>query len=227
MPTQNKYNILVKYPTRSRPQLFLKTLSEYIAKASDNDSIQYIISYDIDDKSMTHEVIETAMYFHPNVKVFAGHGISKIEACNRDIEKADKWDILLLISDDMECKAQGWDNLIRESMKVEYPDTDGCLWFHDGSDQRFISTLSCIGNKYYNRFGYIYHPSYKSFFCDNEYTEVAKALKKIKFIETVIVKHQHPSWGGKVQFDSLYLRNDKYWTHDENNFITRRANGYK
>lgn len=227
MPTQNKQRILVKYPTRSRPNLFLKTLSEYVAKASDNESIQYLISYDIDDKSMTFEVIEKALSFHPNVKVIAGYSTNKIEACNRDIEKADDWDVLLLVSDDMECKAQGWDNFIRQSMEQEYPDTDGCLWFHDGSQQKFISTLSCIGRKYFDRFGYIYHPSYKSFFCDNEYTEVAKSLKKIKFLETVIIKHQHPSWGGEVQFDALYMRNDKHWSHDENNFIRRRANGYK
>jgi hypothetical protein len=221
------WNLLIKYPTRSRPELFLKTLSEYIQKADNNTFNQYLISCDIDDIKMSDEVIKKAEALHPNVKVIRGEGFNKIEACNRDIEKASDWDIVLLISDDMQVIKEGWDNAIRQYMKSLYPDLDGCLWFHDGSQQQAISTLSCMGRKYYDRFGYLYHPSYKSFYCDDEYTEVAKSLNKITFIEKVIVKHQHPCWGGGVQSDALYMRNDRYWTEDKNNYKTRKANGFK
>jgi hypothetical protein len=120
------YKILCKFPTRTRPQLFLKTLGEYISKASNNSFIQYLISYDSDDETMTPEVIKQAESLHENVKLIQGTSNNKIEACNRDIEKADDWDILILISDDMECKADGWDERLRNDMKVNYPDTDGC-----------------------------------------------------------------------------------------------------
>jgi len=36
--------LIIKLPTRKRPDLFLKTLSEYIRKAAEDN--QYIISYD-------------------------------------------------------------------------------------------------------------------------------------------------------------------------------------
>jgi hypothetical protein len=219
------YKILCKFPTRTRPELFLKTLSEYISKASNNSFIQYLISYDSDDETMTSEVIKDAESLHKNIKLIPGTSKNKIEACNRDIEKADDWDILILISDDMECKVQGWDERIREDMKVNFLDTDGCLWYHDGA-QSFISTLSVIGRKYFDRFNYIYHPSYKSFFCDNEYTEVATNLKKIKNIPHMIIKHQHPSWVAGLKSDALYLRNDAYWGADELNYNKRKAGGF-
>lgn len=219
------FKILAKYPTRSRPDLFLKTLSEYINLANDNSTIQYLISYDADDVTMSLDVIEKAIALHPNVVMVEGEGVNKIEACNRDIEKAEEWDICLLISDDMEIKADGWDDKLRQDMNRFYPDTDGCLWYFDGS-QSEICTLSCVGKKYYDRFEYLYHPSYKSFYCDNEFTEVAQSTNQIKFISQTIIKHQHPAWGGGVKEDALYRRNDIYWNNDSNNYQKRKANGF-
>lgn len=216
--------LLCKYPTRQRPDLFLKTLSGYIEKASDNSSIQYLISYDEDDE-LTKLVIDSALKLHPNVKSYCSPGSTKIEACNRDVEKANDWDVLLLISDDMECIAQGWDQKIINDFNRFFPDFDGCMWYHDGA-QVSICTLSCIGRKYYDRFGYIYHPSYKSFFCDNEFTEQAQQLGKIKLESRLIIKHQHPSWVNGIEADSLYIRNDRYWNADETNYHQRKAKGW-
>ena len=68
-------------------------------------------------------------------------------------------------------------NSIRQKMIKHFPDTDGVLWFFDGW-RKDLNTLCIIGRKYYERFGYIYHPDYKSFWCDAEFTEVANKLKK-------------------------------------------------
>jgi hypothetical protein len=57
-----------------------------------------------------------------------------------------------------------------------------------------FNTLCILGKKYYDRFGYIYHPSYKSFWCDNEFTDVANELGKQTFIDKVIIRHVHPDW---------------------------------
>lgn len=213
--------ILVKYPTRSRPEQFLKTLKEYITRASDNFLIQYLISYDDDDTTMTKEVIGSAKSFHPNVVVYSGKGVSKIEACNRDIEKANDWDIILLISDDMHVKINGWDSRIKEDFKGH----DGCVWYWDKA-QKSICTLSCMHRSYYNKFNYLYHPSYFSFFCDNEFTEVAQAASKMKFIAIPMIQHVHPGWDSMVPTDKLYDQNNKYWDIDLKNYENRKANGF-
>jgi hypothetical protein len=218
------YNILVKFPTRSRPELFLKTLEGYINTANDNSKIEYLISVDEDDESMTIDVLNRVKNLNvPNIHIEFGTSESKIHACNRGVEKASDWQILLLVSDDMHVQQVAWDTKIRNDMQRLCPDTDGCLWYHDGSHQKQISTLSCMGRKYYDRFGYIYHPSYKSFWCDNEYTEVAQRMGKITFIDNVIVKHNHPAWYADVKTDDLYRRNDTHWNHDIENYNKRKA----
>lgn len=216
------YKILVKYPTKSRPDLFLKTLSEYIQRAVNNHAIQYLVSIDEDDVSMTEEVIEKAKALHQNVVVYKGQSKNKIQACNADIEKAKHWDICLLISDDMQVGAYAWDDRIRKDMNQFFPDTDGCLWYHDGA-QKHICTLSCVGRNYFGRFGYLYHPSYKSFFCDNEFTDIALKLGKMRFFQTCLIRHQHPAWVGHVQEDALYKNNNQYWAADEANYKKRMA----
>lgn len=222
-------NILIKFPTRSRPELFLKTLKEYIDNAADLSNLKFIVSYDSDDDSMTDRMIvdclhyNNILYENKSISFYPGESKSKIHACNRNVEAIKDWDILLLVSDDMHVQIKDWDTIIRNDMTQLYPDTDGCLWYHDGSQQRQISTLSCIGRKYYDRFGYIYHPSYKSFWCDNEYTEVAKRLGKITFIDNVIIKHNHPAWYSEVKTDDLYKRNDLHWNHDVENYHNRKT----
>lgn len=215
--------ILVKYPTRSRPELFLKTISDYYNKAFDNSNIEYIVSYDIDDESMTDQVIEQAIKICPQLKCYGGTSESKIHACNRDVERSIGWDIILLISDDMEVQIENWDQIIRDDFKELFPGGDGALWYHDGSKQKVITTLSCMDRKYYDRFGYIYYPGYKSFFSDNEFTDIAKSLNKIVFIDDVIIKHQHPNWGGGVKTDELYEKNNGPWDHDQALYNQRRA----
>lgn len=220
------YRILVKFPTRSRPEQFLKTLSEYYSKAKDNSKIEYLISYDLDDSKMTPMIISRAESLGSNVKMIGGYSKSKIDACNRDIEKAGKWDIVLLVSDDMFIQVDGWDEVVRDKMKLNYPDTDGCLWFND-SHQNRICTLSCVGNKYYKRFNYLYHPSYKSLWCDNEFTDVANKLKKMTYLDLKLVNHQHPCWGRKVANDDLYRINESFFKLDGDNYQKRKAMNFE
>jgi hypothetical protein len=214
--------ILVKFPTRSRPEQFLKTLSEWYNKAKDNSNIEYLISYDKDDSKMSPTVIARAKSIGNNIKLVPGYSKSKIDACNRDIKKAAAWDIVLLISDDMFIQVDGWDEILRDNMKKHYPDTDGCLWFHD-SHQKRICTLSCMGKKYYNRFNYMYHPDYKSLWCDNEFTDVANKLHRMTYIDIKLVNHQHPCWGRAVPTDDLYRVNEGFFKIDQLTYNRRKA----
>jgi len=214
-------NILVKYPTRQRPELFLEVLTDYIKKASDNTKIKYLISYDEDDKTMTPAFIERAQSLGDNVILVSGTSKSKIDACNRDINDINwQWDVLLLVSDDMHVQSDNWDQIIRDDMYLHFPDTDGCLWYDD-SDQKRVCTLTCMGQRYYERFLYVYHKDYKSFFCDNEYTDVALDMDKMVMLNTRIIKHEHPAWKGSVKQDELYTHNDKFWNEDKLTYARR------
>jgi len=217
--------ILLKYPTRQRPQQFLARLREWVLQADRRDLISVVVSYDDDDPTMTLGVIAEATGIHPAIACHGGISESKIHAINRDMDKGGDWDIVLIISDDFFCRRRGWDSMVAEQMAKYFPDTDGSLWFYDGS-QRKINTLPCLGRKYYDRFGYIYHPGYKSFFCDNEQTDVGLGDRKLVFIDTPIATHEHPAWGGGMKRDALYDRNNKFWKADEALYHSRKAAGF-
>lgn len=219
-------HILIKYPTRGRPRQFLTTLSDWLSMASDPARLAVLVSYDENDATMTPEVIAKAEALHPPVVCVRGTSESKIHACNRDLnEYTDAWDVVLLVSDDFWCVRQGWDEIIRRQMTARFPDTDGALWFWDGA-QVAINTLECVGRKRYDFFGYLYRPEYRSFFCDNEQSDVGLRDGKLVYIRDSIAHHQHPAWLGGMKSDATYARNNRFWAQDNATYLRRKAEGF-
>ena len=181
--------MLYKYPTRERPLLFSRTLAKWYENM-ELDDFEFLISCDTDDRYMNSDEARNFMSKFRNLTYRYDENTSKIEACNRGVSEKN-FDIVVLVSDDMVPETKGYDRVIVESMKKDFPDTDGSLWFFDGYNEN-INTLSILGRKYYDRFGYIYHPSYITQWCDQEHTDVALSLKKMKKYDNVIVRHVHP-----------------------------------
>jgi hypothetical protein len=160
------------------------------------------------------------------VKIFYSDNTSKIQAVNADMDKVDwNWDIVILVSDDMIPKVKGYDDRIREKMPTS---TDGIVWINDGTQEHVLNTLSILGRTMYNSFGYIYHPSYKSFFCDTEFSDLCKGIltSKCSYIDEVLIKHEHPGTGFPQKHDSLYQRNQQYWIEDMKTYISRKNYQY-
>jgi hypothetical protein len=205
--------LLVKFPTRNRKNKFFKVLRQYQNLCENLDNTYFLITLDNDDESMNPSDVEDIFNTFKNVKVIYGTSNSKIHAVNRDIELVNDWDIVLLASDDMTPKVKGYDNIIRNKMKEFYSDTDGILWFNDGFQGEKLNTLCVLGKKYYERFNYIYHPDYKSCWSDNEFMEVGKILKKQTYIDSVIIKHEHPDWGYGNR-DQIHTNNINDYQYD-------------
>lgn len=220
--------ILFKFATRSRPEKFLQGLDNIYNFLDDKENYHILISADRDDETMLDKTLLTEYkkrLEYMNMTLVFGESKTKIEAINADMDKAPKWDILVNYSDDMEFFKQGFDNHIRDCFKKFYPDLDGNLHFNDGYVKEKISTMSIMGYPYYKRFDYIYHPSYKSLFCDNEYTIIANRLNKIVYIHEQIFKHNHfVNIGSKP--DKLYEKNEALYKQDEDTFTVRVRMGF-
>ncbi len=162
------------------------------------------------------------------LNIHFGNSRSKIQACNADIDKAADWDAVLLMSDDMIIQRHGFDDVIADEFSHHHPDYDGALWFCDGteSSNRGLCTLSILGREYYDRFGYIYNPQYKSFYCDNEYTEIGTQTGKLTKLPYCIIRHNHPDWGGTFDQDKLYAKNNRFWAQDERTYFHRRGKNF-
>jgi hypothetical protein len=218
------FKILVKYPTRERPEQFFKTLDLYIQRANSINNLVFLVTCDTDDSTMNNIAIVQRLEKYKdicNLFYFFGNSTTKIEAINGDIDKIDfnLWDILLVASEDLE-PVTNYDNIIQNDFKKYFPDTDGVMWYNDGAQSRTM-TLIFMGKKYYLRFNYIAHPSYKSLWSDNEFTEVAKYLNKYHKSNEIILSHNHPAWG-KGEYDNLYIRNESYMNTDKDNFYKRK-----
>lgn len=201
--------------------------------ANHPELIGVCVSADSDDTTMTRSlvsdeiksIVKSASYS----SVFYGNNKSKIEAVNADMEKIEyPWDIVVLVSDDMIPQVRGYDDVIRNYMLSKFPDTDGILWFNDGTQGKNLNTLSIMGRKMYESFGYIYHPSYKSLFCDTEFTDLCNGslASKCLYIDYCIIRHEHPGTGFKEKIDALYATNQKYWNEDMGTYIDRKKYNY-
>ncbi|NDC78449.1 MAG: hypothetical protein EBZ67_11335 [Chitinophagia bacterium] len=212
--------ILIKFPTRGRPDNFFRALDLYLNNAEDPGRLRVQVTIDDDDLAMTAPEVLERLAGYPRVVLTRGMSTCKIHAINRDL-LMDVWDILLLASDDMIPVEKGYDNIIRSRMQEHYPDTDGVLWFNDGN-RADLNTLSILGRRFYERFDYIYHPGYRSLYCDKEFTLVADRLGRQTYFDQVIIRHEHPSYGYR-DMDAVYQDNDRNKDPDFRLFLRRQA----
>lgn len=222
--------ILLKCPTRSRPQKVLETLKTYIRLASHPEQLGIAVSCDTSDPSMINVFeLQKAISKCAWSQIFYSDNRTKIQACNANMNEISwDWDIVVLVSDDMIPQIRGYDEVIRNHMIAKFPDRNGILWFNDGAQGDKLNTLCIYGRAFYESQGFIYNPEYKSLFCDTELTDQCrKEYKHICcYIPYCIIRHEHPGTGYAQNMDALYQINQKYWNEDMYTYIRRKQYDY-
>ncbi len=226
--------LLYKFPSRERPSECQEAAYSIFAHSSVAD---YHIHFTIDEDDPTAKEYES-MFIQAKAK---GSSTSKVHAINRDMpiqksEMAD-WDMIILMSDDMRFVKEGFDEIIKQDMKKHFPNLDGCLHYNDGHQKNNCMTMTIMGRKYAEFVSkeiyglndiVIYHPNYKSLWCDAEATEIAHILGKIIYLgdDQILFRHMHGTVTGNK--DELFYRNEnrEIWNQDKATFLKRRANYY-
>ena len=217
--------ILYKVTSRQRPDNLKRTLLN-IQEMATNPNYLICLTLDEDDKTVNNPAFTEWINenFWIELSVFYGKSKNKIDAINRDLEQFTNWDILVNVSDDQVFTVKGFDQKIIDAFQFANG-TDLFLHFRDTNHDPIdaLCTLSIIGQDYFKRDGYIYHPSYKSVWCDNEAMQVAKNRNCYRFIPDVIFDHLHPAYG-KSQQDQLSRKTESPSLHkiDHNNFLRRQ-----
>jgi hypothetical protein len=207
----------IKFPSRGRPDKFKASIEEYIKLSSGKHLISFVCTFDEDDILMNTDEIKSYLMSIPNLSFDYGHSKNKIEAINANLENISNFDILILAADDLFPIVQNYDQIISEDFMLHHPDLDGPLHYMNPSWEERLDIGCIMGVNYYNRFRYIYHPAYKSIFCDNEYMEVAKILGKHKYIPKQLFAHHY------VMSDPTANRNWTFNNHDEQLFNKRKS----
>lgn len=217
--------LLMKFTSRSRFNQLLDCVNRYVVNAKDKSKMIWLFTFDADDETFDENSFQTFLNnLEVDYKYSVGNSLNKIHAINRDIDIIKEWDVLVNISDDQMPIVSHYDYFIRNEMDEE---NSLSLWFFDGHQNR-VNTQEIVGYNYYKNLGYVYHPSYKSYFCDNEATEVGFALGKMKKIEQSIIRHYHPHWetNSFIKEDDLYRKYQGYWKCDEENYNLRKSQNF-
>ncbi len=206
---------------------FLNCL-ENIETLSNSDNYIVVVKADLNDPSMNNQIIKTKSERFKNIKFAWGLSANKVAAINRDIPK-EGWDIIVNMSDDVRFTLKGFDDIIREDYEpdifLHYPEP-----FADGQcknqNKHPISVVSIMDKLYFDRFGYIYHPSYISLWGDEEATEVARRLKRHKWLTHEIYSHDHPQ-AGKSVMDQQYRKTESFYSQDQKTFNRRMSKSFE
>lgn len=193
--------ISVIHPSRSRSSIANKVRTEWLNKA-DGD-IEYVFSLDNDD-------IQNTKY---DGECIYNNNRSAIDAINKGAEYV-KGDIFVVVSDDFSCP-EHWDTLLLKALEGK---EDFCVKTKDNI-QPVLMTLPILDRVYYNRFGYIYHPSYIHMSSDVEMTAVAMMLGKAVNVD-ITFEHKHYSTGKFVK-DAISIKNDKTYAQGHQNLKER------
>lgn len=214
--------ILFKFPSRSRSDKFLSVVSK-VHHFIDHDNWNILATFDIDDPFSVSDEFRFKLMLDSKIIPIWGHSTGKVNAINRDLEYAEDFDILVLLSDDM-FPMPGFGRQIIKSFSDGF---SGLVHFPDGVVNERLCTFSVMDKKYFDLFGYIYNPIYKSVFCDNEQHELAVMLKRYKYVPVQIVKHLHPVYG-MAPMDDLYRRNEdpKLYGEDHNTYQEQKRNQF-
>lgn len=226
--------LLIQFPTYGRPEKFCKVLDSYVETASSHHELFFNINCDAADLTMTNGYVQERIKYILSKKrnvdgeIHFDQNTTKISAINDHIDGLD-FDIIICASDDMVPKAHSWDNEIAIAMKEHFPALDGCVHFNDGNTDGKLITFSILGKALYDHFGYIYHPDYKSLYSDDEFTQEVRRMGKEKYIDKIIISHEHWSIEGSEnhnQPDIAVQKTLHYSGRDQVVFEQRKSLGF-
>lgn len=220
--------ILFKYPCRGREKLFFESLDSIYQNLSDVNNFHVNLTLDVDDEILNRPDVIERLSGYKNSSISWGTSKSKVHAINRDMPDVD-FDILICWSNDMFATFFGFDDLIRVAVEQAFGEEwDGMLHLPEPDSGSALNVLYIVTDKYYRRFGYIYHPEFKSLWCDNLAFDIAKKLGKYAFNGTPgLYEHRNPAYMKYgIDRDALFDEQQGHWNEDEQLYYEIKNRGY-
>jgi len=206
--------ILFKFPSRGRPEKFKYTLTEHLKHLSNENEYRFVFTFDENDLTMNNqEIVDFINSLNINHVINYGYSQNKIEAINADLDNEKDFDVLMLIADDMYPVQLNYDKIIEEVITNSELGLDCTIHFNTARWSNILDIWCVMGKTYYERFNYIYHPDYKSIFCDNEYTEVSTMLNRRIFSEHCPFHHENIT-GDETEVKNWHFNNEDWTTYE-------------
>ncbi len=222
--------ILFKYPCRGRKKLFFESLDSLDNNIRDKNNYHISLTIDEDDTILNRPEVIDRLSLYKNVSIAWGFSESKIHAINRSLPDYD-YDVIICWSNDMFATFWGMDDIMRDyimNIANTREDFDFLIHFPEPDSKEYLNVLYVATKPYYSRFNYIYHPSYKSLWADNESMQVAQMLNRYHYIGVPgLYEHRNPAYNHKgMERDELFNAQQLLWGVDELNFTERKAKNF-
>jgi hypothetical protein len=210
--------------------MFFQSLDSLNDNIRDRNNYLISLTLDSDDIELNNPEVIERISKYSNTKIEWGISGSKIKAINRSFPDYD-FDIVICWSQDMFMTMYGADDIMRDYI-LQVINTRGdknfLIHFPEPDSREFLNVLYVATREYYDMFGYIYHPSYFSLFCDNETMEVSKLLNRYHYIGIMgLYEHRNPAYHHyNLQKDLLFTEQQNFWQVDEKNFNERKERNF-
>jgi len=203
------------------PQGWLAAHDAWITNCDQVEKIEYILCVDTADKDQWPFSLGPILLVENTGKQDA------VSAWNC-AAAASTGKFIIQVADDL-YPPPHWDT---ELLKV-IPDLDGeyVIEVRTGTslddEWRRCMAHSFLTRKYYERYGYLFHPEYEGMYADDEFTEKARRDGVVVDARHLLFEHRH--WiGTTVPFDDIYKRQNSQERYDRGLEILgrRRAQGF-
>lgn len=201
------------HPSRGRPLKAVMTAEKWITEAG--VPVEHIFSLDESDRY--HKAYKTIdkLLVNPNDCV--------VQATNH-AAKASTGDVLLYLSDDVDCYKNWGQDLERicSLYSGEY-----LIKVNDGLQpfKNDVLTFPIMSRPLYEKLGYFFHPSYSSMWVDVDLYHVCERLGVLKFHSEIKYQHNHYC-NGKAVKDDTYIRSDRHFETGRQIHKQRQRQGY-
>lgn len=212
-------NITLVHATRGRPQKMVECRNLWMAMAKTPALVEHMFVLDADD----HEAIEEANgYVHHIIEPGGGC----VAAWNHGGYRANG-KVIVQLSDDWIPPAN-WDALIMDRL-ANHIGKPAVLAVSDGIDRGggWMTKCMCMAIMTLERLqiqGHMFHPSYRSVYSDNEFTDRAYEDGIVVEARDIVFKHKH-YLTGEVEEDQTYKQQNapERYRHGEAIYKKRKA----
>ena len=172
------------YPTK-RAHCIPQVVKMWEDRAADKSRVKWCIGADRGD-----DVVNQSAY--KLLLTVAIGGTNYVQAANAACAWLAKCgvDYLIVVSDDF-IPPNHWDAALDAVIAENGNTTSAVIHVSDGGSND-LCTIPIVGINRYWRFGYMYHPSYESMFCDTELTARAQLDCSLVDARHLLFEHLHP-----------------------------------
>jgi len=188
--------ISILIPTRNRPKNVKRVVSSAFATASKPNKIEFLFYVDEDDKSFP------SGFTNEKIKLINGPRIWISLALNVLYTRS-RGEIIMYCGDDVVFRTKEWDDIIRNEFD-KVPDKICLVHTNDGIlHSKDIARHGFLHRKWFKTLGSPF-PALRGMPNDLWCSETATVLKRMRYIDDVIIEHVHYRQGGKFKLDSTY-----------------------